>query len=233
MLSTTTATASPPVRQLAALSLAGIVVAGIAVAALHFVPPTSRLDPYHETISAYGLSELGWVFNGAVVLLALSSLLLVVALVLDKQLKPLSVGTVMLTLWAVGMAGVAAFEKTNWAIGPSVAGSIHRAASIVAFLALPIGAGWLIGTALRRPVVPGRGLLVAALVFTVSSVVYMGYLVWMVADARSAGAQWWQAIPLGLTERILVVLEVGVLICLALRTARSVTKNPRSVTNVR
>ncbi len=233
MLSTTTATKSPPIRQLAALSLAGIVVAGIAVAILHFVPPTSLLDPYHETISAYGLSDLGWVFNGAVLLLALSSLLLVAALVLDKQLKPLSVGTVMLTLWALGMAGVAAFEKTTWAIGPSVAGSIHRGASIVAFLALPIGAASVIVTSLRRrPRVPGRGLLVAGLVFTVASVSYLGYLVWLIADARASQIAWWQAIPLGLTERILVVLEVAVLICLALRTSRSVTNVPRSVTNV-
>lgn len=224
MLSTTTATKAPPVRQLAALSLGGILIAGIAVAILHFVPPTSLLDPYHETISAYGLTDIGWVFNGAVLLLALSSLVLVVALVLDRQLKPLSVGTVMLTLWALGMAGVAAFEKTNWAIGPSVAGSIHRAASVVAFLALPIGSAWMIGSALRRrPKVSGRGLLVAALVFTVASVCYVGYLVWLIADARASGVAWWQAIPLGLTERILVVLEVAVLICLALRTSRSVT----------
>lgn len=230
MLSTTTATKAPLTRRLATLSLAGILVAGIAVAVLHFVPPTSLLDPYHDTISAYGLTDLGWVFNGAVLLLAASSLLLVVALVVDKQLKPLSVGTIMLTVWAVGMAGVATFEKTNWAIGPSVAGSIHRAASLVAFLALPIGAAWVIGTALRRrPSVPGRGLLLAGLVFTVSTVCYIGYLVWLIADAVASGTPWWQAIPLGLTERVLVVLEGAVLVCLAARTARFVTEIPRSL----
>lgn len=224
MLSTTRATKSPPVRQLAALSLGGILIAGVAVAILHFIRPTSLLDLYRDTISAYGLTDIGWVFNGAVLLLAVSSLLLVVALVLDKQLRPLSVGTVMLTLWALGMAGVATFEKTNWAIGPSVAGSVHRAASIVAFLALPIGAACLIGAALRRrPRVQGRGLLIWALIFTVASVCYLGLLVWLIADARASGIAWWQAIPLGLTERILVVLEGAVLVCLALRTLRSAT----------
>ena len=232
MVSTETPAVAPTSRRLASVSVAGIVIAIATVLVLHVVPPTSRLDPIHETISAYGLTDIGWVFNGAVVLLAASSALLVVAVVLDRQLKAISVGTVMLTLWAAGMAAVAVFEKTDWAVGPSVTGSIHRAASVVAFLALPIGAASVIGRGLRRwSSAPDRGLLITGLAFTVASVGYLAYVVWLIADARASQVAWWQAIPLGLTERVLVLLETGALLCIALRTARSVTKPHSSVTS--
>jgi len=234
MLSTQTPAMATSARRLAGLAVGGILIAVGTVLVLHVVPPTSRLDPYHETISAYGLTDIGWIFNAAVVLLAASSLLVIVALVLDRQLRALSIGSVMLMLWVLGMAAVATFEKTDWAVGPSVTGSIHRAASLVAFVALPIGAACVIGHGLRRwSSAPHRGLLVAALIFTTASVGYLCYVVWLIADARASHVAWWQAIPLGLTERVLVVLETGALLCIALRTARSVTKTSRSVTKPR
>ena len=56
-----------------------------------------------------------------------------------------------------------AFPKHNWAIGPSATGQVHRMASLVAFLCLPIAVMLIAG---RRgnglPRGPGRGAMALA-----------------------------------------------------------------------
>ena len=213
-------------RVLGFLALAAMVIAGGTIGVLHFVPPTSRLDPYRTTISQYSLTDLGWIFNAGVLLLSVASLLLVVALLSAGQATPRSVGSIMLTVWAVGLAAVVVFEKTDWTVGPSFSGQVHRVASFVAFIAMPIGALWVIGTASRRwRQTPRRGLLLAGLFFTLGAVAYLCYLGLVLAVARTSGTPWWQAIPLGFTERVLVVLEVAALLCLAARIALGVGKS--------
>jgi heme A synthase len=89
----------------------------------------------------------------------------------------------------------------------TTAAYLHRYASVIAFLALPVG-GWLL--ARRDQLTPAarwlRGLAVASLVL--------------------AAAMVWSAYPgdrvlLGLAERLLILTEVGVLTVVALVLARS------------
>lgn len=108
--------------------------------------------------------------------------------------------------WSVGLALVVVFPKHDWAVGPSVSGSIHRVASLVAFVSLPIAI-----VSLARPWVRHalwgaharwafRFGLLSALAFTP--------ILYAVLVNAVAGTAWWRVLPLGYIERLLVLVEV-------------------------
>ncbi|HSK61546.1 MAG TPA: DUF998 domain-containing protein, partial [Actinomycetospora sp.] len=137
---TTSPTIAPaggtPPRLVAAGARAGTAAVALAlllIGALHLVGPSSRIDPVRRTISEYALVEGGWLFDVAVVGLALGSAGVLAALVAARLTPPRSLPAALLGAWCGGLLLVVAFEKTNWSIGPSVAGYVHRYASLVAF----------------------------------------------------------------------------------------------------
>jgi len=109
-------------------------------------------------------------------------------------------------VWAAGMVAVVVFEKTNWAVGPSVGGVIHRYASLVAFFALPVAT--LVATRGREGAASPRWLAVAALA-------WLGAILSGVVLRPFSGVPWWQFLPLGIMERGLALTEVGVVVALA------------------
>jgi len=91
-----------------------------------------------QTISEYVYSSGAWAFDVGVVALAVGSAALLVGLVRRGLVTPISSGSIFLRLWVIGLAGIVAFPKHNWAIGPSGSGTVHRVASLIAFLAAPV-----------------------------------------------------------------------------------------------
>ncbi len=73
-------------------------------------------------------------------LLAAGSAAIGVALVRAGVFRARSGAAVALALWVAGLVGVVLFEKHNWSAGPSISGDVHRAASLLAFLSLPVAA---------------------------------------------------------------------------------------------
>ena len=166
---------TPPV----ASRLAGLVTSGagvLVVLVLHVVPPTSRISPLRRTISEYGLTSLAWAFGVGVLALAAGSALIFGAALFGRRppvhpmspgspVRPVSVAAVAFAaLWVAALSVLVVFPKHNWALGPSGGGNVHRLASLVAFLALPIGV--LLahrGTWQRRTAIWGRVLAVGGL----------------------------------------------------------------------
>ena len=89
------------------------------------------------TISEYVYTAGGWAFLTGVLALALGSILLLAGLIHASVVRPLSLGSILMSLWVIGLVGVAVFPKHNWEIGPSTSGSIHRVATLLAFVSLP------------------------------------------------------------------------------------------------
>ncbi|MBB2948928.1 hypothetical protein FB565_008714 [Actinoplanes lutulentus] len=174
---------------------------------LHVVPPTADLDWSRRTISQYALMENGWAFDTAVLLLAAGSGAILVAL-LRAGLAGRGAVTGIL-LWIAGLVGVVWFEKHNWAVGPSINGDIHRVASVVAFLSLPVGA---LLAALPRRAERGARLVVAAAV--IALLCFTPILAAVLAEPWT-GVRWWRAIPLGGVERLLGLAEVITVMLLA------------------
>lgn len=199
-------------RLLAAAAVASIAVGVLTLAALHVVGPTASISPVRRTISEYQLTSLGWAFNVGVVAVAAGSLALLVALVAERLAGP--GGIVALLGWIAGLLTLAVFPKHNWAVGPSSTGQVHRVASLVAFLCLPVAV--MLISRRRSPHSSGLSRTPARWSFGLAAVALLWFAPIVVAIARQhgGGAPWWQGIPLGLVERGLALTEVLALLSL-------------------
>ncbi|NIJ11810.1 hypothetical protein FHU38_002154 [Saccharomonospora amisosensis] len=208
-----------PAARLFAL-LSGAALLGL----LHLLPSSDVIDPVRRTISEYALGPDKWLFDLSVLLVAAGSAGAFGMLVARGLVRAASATTLFGGLWVAGLATVTLFEKTDWSVGPSLGGTIHRYASIVAFVALPLAVLSCAGAALpaSRPL---RGL---ARLLATTSLLWFGVILGAVALMLAGGEPWWRAIPPGLVERFLAggeVLALAVLLYGSLRPANS-SPNP-------
>ncbi|HEX8347727.1 MAG TPA: DUF998 domain-containing protein [Actinoplanes sp.] len=214
----------PAVRRASGSAAAwlGMVAVGVAVTMLgllHVLPPSSALDPARRTISQYALLDNGWVFDAAVLLLAGGSLSILVALLGVRLLDGRPGAVAALLLWCVSLVAVVYFQKHNWAVGPSIDGHIHRVASVVAFLSLPVAA--LISARGRtRDPASGRYATATLAAGVVALLCFVPIVVAYLAQPWT-GVAWWRAIPLGGVERALGLGEIAVILCLGWWAART------------
>jgi hypothetical protein len=195
-------------RRLAWLGIVGVVVSTAAITVLHLIPPSRSRDPLSSTISEYALLSDGWVFDTAVVLLAVASLLVLLALVVRQMVRWRSLGTLMTTVWSIGLVGLVVFPKQGFGADSSFAGRVHWTWTLIAFFSLPIGTTlmcWshrLPGTrwprwALRLSTISGGWFLVLTAQTVLSAVTPI---------------QAWRAV--GLVERALSVTEMAAVVVL-------------------
>lgn len=208
---------SRPRARPTALARAGTLVALAVVAvvgAMHLVAPWSRHDPVRRTISEYAVGPGGWLFDVAVLGLVAATVVVVAALVLRGVVPGRSAAVALFGVWCVGLVLVVVFEKTNWSVGPSLSGSIHRYASLAAFFALP-AAGLLVARR-HRGERWARWVTVCAMAALACFVPIIG----AIALDPVLATPWYRAVPLGLIERALSLAEVAVVVVLGLRAAR-------------
>ncbi|MFE7418241.1 DUF998 domain-containing protein [Rhodococcus sp. NPDC057529] len=170
----------------------------------------SRLE---STISAYGLGGGRWIFTLAVLLLAAGSAALLIALVGRRLARWRSSASVAMTLWIIGLVVLAVFPKQDWSQPESIGGSIHRIASMVAFLSLPAAAVLLARPWLRHP----RHATHARRTLISGAVAIVGFtpLFYAIGVAVATDAQWWNVIALGHSERVLALSEVAILVVIS------------------
>jgi len=212
---TTTAARAPGLLGLTSI----VAIAGGAglVLLLQFIPPTDTISPMRRTISEYALSANKWIFDVAVVLIAAASALLFTLHVLHRHLRPLSPPVVCAALWTVSLLVIVAFPKTDWSVGPSVGGMIHRYASVVGFVGLPIG---LLFAA--RKVFPHHTTWRwTTRILSITSLAWFGVILVGVAVMLAGGGPWWTFVPLGLVERLMAVNELLTIATLAVPLLRS------------
>lgn len=221
-------TPDPLSRVLAVAGIAGAAIVVVLVGALHVLPETAGISPVARTISEYALTDVGWVFNLGVLALALGSLAVLAGIVRAGLARPAAVGIWLGVAWSAALTVIVLFPKHNWAVGPSAGGQIHRVASIVAFLCLPVAVLLLTrrrGAARRDQPIAAR----FAWWLGVASLAWFAPIVGALVLSPVTRTPWWQAIPLGLVERGLVMCEVLAIIALAVwvLTATRRTPSPR------
>lgn len=193
------------VRRLARTGVALVVGGATGVLLLHVLPPTSAISPARRTISEYALTSLGWLFAVSVAALAIGSAAVFAAFGRARRLGPAA--AICGAGWVLGLLVLISFPKHDWALGPvTLSGQVHRVASLVAFLALPVAALLLARAGRGRPAAP---------VVAILGVVSLAWFTPIVAALALSPGRWWQVIPLGLVERGLALTEVITVLALA------------------
>ena len=198
-------------RALALAGLAGVALAAVLVGALHVIE-AENVDPVRRTISQYALGPHKTLFDAGLLALAAGSALILGALACAGVVRVPSTAAAFLGLWAVSLVVVVAFEKIDWSVGPTLAGYIHRYASLVAFLSLP-AAALLIGRHWRGHEVWGRFAAWSRGLGTLSLLWFAPILLGFVLRPLT-GVPCWQFVPLGFTERGLALSEVAAVVVL-------------------
>ncbi len=193
-------------------SVVALVLGTVLMLALHLVPPTNEISPYRRTISEYALGPNKWVFDLAVLLVALGSALAFVALVQRGLVRAYGFAAVLGALWTLSLLVIVVFTKTDWTVGPSIGGTIHRYASVVGFVSLPLAV-----LLVARRVFPDRPVWRwAARGFAVVSLGWFGLIVLGVVRMAAGYGPWWRFVPLGMVERAVAVSAVAAIATVAL-----------------
>ena len=126
----------------------------------------------------------------------------------------------LLAAWCACLLVVVAFEKIDWSVGPTPTGYLHRYASLVAFLCLPvaaltIGRAWRGDARWARFAAWTRWLGVASLAWLAP--LLLGFVL-----RPLTGVPWWRFVPLGLFERGVALTEVAAVLVMGLWAARAV-----------
>jgi hypothetical protein len=196
-------------RLFAALGLAGAAVAVVTIGSLHLLA-AATVDPVRRTISEYAVGADGWLFDVGVLALAAGAAAVLVAVLRTGRVRPLSPATVLYGIGVVGLVLVVAFEKTNWAVGPSLSGYIHRYSSLLVFVALPL-AVLLLGRTLQAR---------WATVLGAATLAWMAAILAGIPLGPVLGLPWWQVWPLGLMERGLALTMVAGVVALGVWAMR-------------
>ncbi|MGC4809366.1 DUF998 domain-containing protein [Micromonospora sp. DT228] len=198
----------PVTRNTGLLALGGIALAALLTVIGH-LEVNNDLNPWALTISDFAVSDRGGVIDVAMVVLALATVALLWGLRRTGPPRPRA-GTaeVLLSAWAGGLLLAAVVPTNEPGTAMTTAAYLHRYASVVAFLALPVG-GWLLA---RRPDL-------ATAARTLRTLVLLSLAL--------AAAMIWSAYPgdralIGLAERLLILTEVAVLATVAVTQTRAV-----------
>lgn len=201
-----------------ALPIAGtalMLVGTLIVALLHVLPPSSQVNPMTRTISEYALGANGWLFDVAVLALAVGLLAVLATLVHAEVLTGTGPATWLIGLSAACLMVLVVFQKYDHSGGHHAGGPgglIHRMASLVAFLALPSGALLAARAGRRKPAwrrparwTRGTAILTWAL---------LCLLLYAIGKSFVSDVTWWRVFPLGALERVIGLGEVAVMLAL-------------------
>lgn len=195
-----------PARFVALGGATAVLLTVVMVGALDLRRASTSVTLLRRTISEYALGPHRWVFDTAVILLAVGSLAIVGVLVSRGLTRWTSGGALAFVAWSAGLTLVVLFPKHNWAVGPSMSGDIHRVGSLVAFLSLPLAATLLARPWLRHEVWGGHARW--AFGFGLLSALSFAPILYAVVVDAVVGTPWWRVVPLGYVERLLVLVEV-------------------------
>jgi Protein of unknown function (DUF998) len=209
---------SPTRTALVPQSGAALVGAGVvAVLALHVL--ATDVDPIRRTLSQYALGPWKPAFDAGVLAVAIGSAAVLAGLVRAGLVRRRGVAAGSLAAWSACLLVVVAFEKIDWSVGPTPTGYLHRYASLVAFLCLPVAA-LVLGRAWRGDARWGR--------FAgwtrwlgIASLAWLAPLLLGFVLRPLTGVPWWRFVPLGLFERGVALTEVAAVVVMGLWAARA------------
>ena len=178
------------------VGLLGVALSALLVVVGH-VDPNSGLDPLTLTVSEIALSDRGGAVDVAMVTLALASLALL------RGARLTGVPAALVGVWSAGLLVAAIVPTDPPGVALGTGGQVHRYASLIAFVCLPVA-----GFALARRARDRR--------VWVLSVASAACLLMMLGSATLAHRQ-----LIGLAERMVIAVEVALLVMAVLTRGRA------------
>ncbi|WP_214323122.1 DUF998 domain-containing protein [Nonomuraea sediminis] len=200
------------------LLVSGFAAIGTGTVAMLDLQLEAGLDPVHSVISEYAWAPNGWLLPTSLTLFAIGSAFMA------EALRRAGAGrwvVVLLVAWGASMFLIGAFPTDRPGVPLSLSGGIHRYAAFAAFLAMPI-AGLLLARArirYARAVAVLSSIALGALLLVV-----VPYVVRMFGIPLSN-----DDIPAGVTQRVVVVTELGVLALAGLSLMKATAARARAV----
>jgi hypothetical protein len=182
------------------LLVSGFAAIGVGTGAMLTLHAEAGLDPLHSVISEYAFQESGWLLPASLTLFAVGSALIAEAM-RRTGVNRWVVG--LLLAWGASMFLIGAFPTDPPGLPLSLSGGIHRYAAFAAFLVMPV-AGLLLVKARIRYAKAMK--ILCALALGALVLVVIPYVVRMFGIPLTN-----DDIPAGLTQRAVVVTELGVL----------------------
>ncbi|MFC4008170.1 DUF998 domain-containing protein [Nonomuraea purpurea] len=182
------------------LLVSGFAAIGTGSGAMLTLHAESGLDPMHSVISEYAFQASGWLLPAALTLFAVGSALIAEAL---RRAGMNRWVVALLLAWGASMFLIGAFPTDRPGVPLSLSGGIHRYAAFAAFLVMPI-AGLLLARARIRYAKAVR--ILSTLALGALLLVVIPYVVRMFGIPLTN-----DDIPAGLTQRVVVITELGVL----------------------
>jgi hypothetical protein len=205
----------PGTRNAGLLALGGIALAAV-LAVVGHVEVNDDLNPWSLTVSDFAVSDRGGVIDAAMAVLAAATAVLVPALWRtgaaaasrgahrSRDARTAGgrqrIAAVLLVAWTAGLLAAAVIPTNEPGLPMDTAAYLHRYASVVAFVAVPI-AGWLLAGQLGGRV---GGWLRA---LTLTSLLLAGAMIWSAYPG--------DRVLIGLAERLLILTEVALLALVA------------------
>lgn len=155
------------VRRLAGLAAVSVAICTLVIMLLHVLPAGRSMDPLTTPISNYAQTSAGWLFDAAVLVLAIGLAALLCALVIGGWVATSSAAFAVLTACCLGLIVVVIFPDRTSGGHLTTAARLHWSAAMVTFAGIPVAPALLghrrnIGSSCSR--LPGiaRGLSLAA-----------------------------------------------------------------------
>ncbi|MET7337252.1 DUF998 domain-containing protein [Nonomuraea sp. NPDC005650] len=203
-----------------ALLVSGFAAIGTGSGAMLTLHAESKLDPLHSVISEYAFQSSGWLLPASLTLFAVGSALIAEAM----RRAGMSRWVVALLLaWGASMFLIGAFPTDRPGVPLSLSGGIHRYAAFAAFLVMPV-AGLLLAKARIRYARAVR--ILSAVALGALLLVVVPYVVRMFGIPLTN-----DDIPAGLTQRAVVVTELGVLALAGLSMLRPLAQRSQGASS--
>lgn len=207
----------------------GLVALGtVLVLLLHVLPPSNQVNPLTRTISEYALGANSWIFDLGLLALAAGSGAIGVGLVRGGVLRAGGAAAVFGAFWTGGLVVLVLFEKYDFEHGVTTgaSGAIHRLASLVAFLSLPIAAVLTLRAAQLaqrdQPRLAWRRAARWTRWAAFASWACLCPLFYAFAVRAVTGFPWWKVFPIGALERLIALSDIGTLFALGYWACRAV-----------
>jgi Protein of unknown function (DUF998) len=188
------------------------------VLVLHMLPDWGGVNPITGMLSDYGVRPEAWVFDSALDVLALGSIAAVINLARHGVLRGRWASGLMIA-WCVCLVGIASFTKDPNLGAQTLRGAIHLYSTAAACVSLPVAA-WVIGRA-HRADPRWRGFSISCRVLAwVSVPCFLPFVIsfFVIRMTHSSGPS---AVPTGLVERLMGVVDVALLVLLILWSHRA------------